>query len=601
MNNTVYDSQAVANGVGSIPGADYPFPAHHGGAVAIQNAVYPPYGGAPGAVAVNAAFPSPLPSAATPLVALQQQPQQRQVQQQQQAAAPIAWDPVQQQQVGGTMPRVIPQGSRALSVACPSPFGPAPGLKSPTSTQCFNSHTMSYLNDSDGAEGRNAFPLSFHHDPDHSPFGALKGDAWSIANTDINGSIDLNAAAGTDAVALGAPRPNRCPMMKLLNINNADTPNMTCPMRGLFHNAAPSGPRPMNNVNVAQHPLSALMPSSGSHHGTIPPALAAVANRSMNGAHGEQSVSYPAAAALPGPSGSTVSTNTATSAAGTDDEDGDDDEDDDLNRKRRKSICYTNRQQPARSGGRKRPLKEFVGNNNDDALYAEDGSDGGGEEEEVEEEKYPEVGVRATATIQVAKEVFVDHQAMHRGIAREMMLEGLRQIAEYRWIHEKYDIDKGTVRYLVFLDEDLKIPIEFEEIKPKRGRPPKHKKARTNEDGKDMKEYNEDPKHDKLYRLNFQIIFEHGVPEQERMEIVQCIKIDLNPASLSMLLSTVLSAKIGVTGRVQAYSLYAVEAGKLKEYERYETEEEARKKKKREREQKRRESKKKGMRQGQSS
>merc|ERR1719334_557262 len=368
-------------------------------------------------------------------------------------------------------------------------------------------------------------------------------------------------------------------MMKLLNINNADMSNMTCPMRGLFHNSPTLGPRPA--VNIPHHPFSALVPNENGNHNnnrdTLPPALLAPGARSpksTNGNNGDEDM-----------------------------EEGEYDEDDDLqpmtnnsnsnhntnsniNRKRRKSVCYTNRQ-------RKRPLQEFMSNNNDDEIYAEDGrderddrDDSNGEEEE-EEEKYPEVGVRATATIQVAKELFVGHHSMHRGIAREMVLEALKQIAEYRWIHEKYDIDADTVRYLVFLDEDLKIPIEFEETKPKRGRPPKHKKARTNENGKDMKEYNEDPEHDKLYRLNFQIIFEREVEEEVRSEIVQNMKIDLNQTSLSMLLSRVLSVRIDITERVQAYSLYAVEAGKLKEYEKYEAEEEARKKKKREREQKR--------------
>ena len=202
----------------------------------------------------------------------------------------------------------------------------------------------------------------------------------------------------------------------------------------------------------------------------------------------------------------------------------------------------------------KRSLREFVAENDDDALYAEEGSNGGDGDDDVAEEKYPEVGVRATATIQVAKGVFVGHEAVHREVAREMVLEGLRHIAEYRWIHEKYAIDADAVRYLVFLDEDLKIPIEFEEVKPKRGRPPKHKKARTNADGRDMKDYNADPEHDKLYRLNFQIIFEHEVAERVRREIVQCIKIDLNQTSLAMLLSTVLAAKIDIPSRVQAYS-----------------------------------------------
>lgn len=630
----MYDSQTTgsrANGAGSIPGADYPFTAHPGGGVAVQNPVFPPYGGVHGD-AVHSAYPGPLPSVAAPIVALHPQSQTVQQQQQRQSQQAPPWDQVPSQQVIGSgtsvpVPRVVQQGG-GLSLACPSPFGPTPGLKpippisalpSPTSTQCFNSQNMSYLNDSDGADGRNAFPLTFH-DSDHSPrLGSL-----SITNTFPNplGS-DNEPFDNMNMNTAGSPRPNRCPMMKLLNLNNADMTNMTCPMRGLFHNSPASGmtgvsgvaaasggsrpPRP-RTVNVPpHHPFSALLPGdiggggNGNNGGTLPPALG------PNGCASGSASSTVSRRALPAPIEKGHNPETIE-----EDEAGEYDEDIDLqrdasrdgggpnlNRKRRKTVCYTNRQREGnhRSKARKRALAEFVSGNNDDELYPEDESVG----EEEDDEKYPEVGVRATATIQVEKDVFEGHHSMHRNLARQMVLEGLRHIAEHRWIHEKYDIDGEAVRYLVFLDEDLKIPLEFEETKPKRGRPPKHKKARTNENGKDMKEYNEDPEHDKLYRLNFQIIFEREVEEEVRSEIVQNMKIDLNQTSLSMLLSRVLSVRIDITERVQAYSLYAVEAGKLKEYEKYETEEEARKKKKREREQKRRENKKKEMRKGQAS
>merc|ERR1712228_862486 len=129
---------------------------------------------------------------------------------------------------------------------------------------------------------------------------------------------------------------------------------------------------------------------------------------------------------------------------------------------------------------------------------------------------------------------------------------------------------------------------------PKRGRPPKNKKQKIDDNNKNMKEYNADINNDKIYRINFQIIFELEIPENIRHEIIQNIKIDLNQNSLSLLLTEVLAVNVEITQNVQSYSLYAVDADKLKEYEKYERDEEARKKKKREREQKRRANKKKG-------
>ena len=346
----MYDSQAVANGTGSIPGAEYPFPVHHGGGVAVQNPVYPPYGGVHGS-AVHSAYPNPLPPASAAPIAVPQHVQQHVQQQQQQPVHVPNWDPVHPQVIGGTMPRVIPRGNSAsaaaaaaaqpsLSVAIPSPFGP-PGsssghkplpahsaVPSPTSsTHCLNNpnmhsvHSMSnhqsYLNDSDTADGRNAFPLTFHNqfnhnhlDSDHSPFGGLHGlkgpDSWSVANT-FNGfgfSDDNLSNVGS------SPRPNRCPMMKLLNLGGADMPNMTCPMRGLFHNSPTGGPRPATstvNVNVPHHPLSAMVPTDNA--GTVPPALPSGSGSAGSGSalNGQHPFAYPTAAALPAPARSTTS------------------------------------------------------------------------------------------------------------------------------------------------------------------------------------------------------------------------------------------------------------------------------------------------------
>jgi len=291
------------------------------------------------------------------------------------------------------------------------------------------------------------------------------------------------------------------------------------------------------------------------------------------------------------------------------DDDDDEDDDDDLSFKSDVDVgnCTKNRKKSTSLNsacssngytGKKRGLSEYEANNDDAALHDE--LCGGDEYDEfVENEHYPEVGIRATSTVQLAKELFVsaaaaaeDNPALQLQIAQEMLLRAIEQIAEHRWIHEKYQIDADNVRYLCFLDESLRVPREFEQVKPKRGRPPKNKKQKLDSD-RNMQEWNQDATHDKIYRVNFQIIFEYGIAESVRHEIIQCMKIDLNPTSLSMLLSHVLAAKVSLTGNVQSYSLYAVDADKLKVYEKYEREEEVRKKKKREREQRRRESKKK--------
>ena len=69
-----------------------------------------------------------------------------------------------------------------------------------------------------------------------------------------------------------------------------------------------------------------------------------------------------------------------------------------------------------------------------------------------------------------------------------------------------------------------------------------------------MKQWNMNPNNDKIYRCNLQIIFEYGIPENVIHEIIQCIEIDLNQNSLSLLLTNVLSAKVQVTQKVQSYS-----------------------------------------------
>jgi len=537
MNDTVYGSQTASEAVDRCGAA--PFGAHHG--------AFPKFPGIPGIApfdAVSAPFAAPN--------ALNLAPRQNAVQ--------LRSEQPQQ----ALSPRAIPRG-HGLSTACPSPFGPPPGTKpnvlslpqmpamphfaSPTTTNYSNSHPMAFWNDSDGNDGRNAFPLSFHRDANHSPFGL-----------------------GDDEFArLESPRPptsKRCPFMKMMNLSHG-TPAMQCPMRGLIRNTA-NGVHAANTMHSV-HAINTMDAMNTMNSMDAVNALDAAPGPTQQLQHHPLSVS-------------TASVDATSSAHSV------------------PPQCPLGTEPAAKrkESGRKRPRREFVADENEEEMDDDD-DEQNQSGNNVEEETYPEVGVRATATIQMAKELFVGHEAMHRAIAREMVLEALRQIAECRWFHEKYGIEADSVRYLVFLDEDLAVPPEFRESKPRRGRPPKHKKQRTEEGGKDMREWNGERGRDKLYRLNFQIVFEHKVAAQAMAEIVQCIQIDLNRDSLSMLMSKVLAADIAVTDRVQSYSLYAVEAGKLREYERYESEEEARKKKKREREQRRRENKKREMLRAQSS
>lgn len=183
--------------------------------------------------------------------------------------------------------------------------------------------------------------------------------------------------------------------------------------------------------------------------------------------------------------------------------------------------------------------------NQDICKYGEYGVDG---------EYYPEVGVRATTTIELSKDLFIGHNDMHFGIAQDMLLRALKRIAEFRWIHSKYNITTENIRYLLFINEELNTPKAFEQVKPKRGRPPKNKKQKIDNNNRNMKEWNMNPENDKIYRCNFQIIFEYGIPEHVRHEIIQCIKIDLNQNSLSLLFTNVLSAKVEITQKVQSYS-----------------------------------------------
>eukprot|EP00486_Rosalina_sp_Unknown_P015390 CAMPEP_0201594726 /NCGR_PEP_ID=MMETSP0190_2-20130828/191951_1 /ASSEMBLY_ACC=CAM_ASM_000263 /TAXON_ID=37353 /ORGANISM="Rosalina sp." /LENGTH=350 /DNA_ID=CAMNT_0048054443 /DNA_START=1666 /DNA_END=2715 /DNA_ORIENTATION=+ len=124
------------------------------------------------------------------------------------------------------------------------------------------------------------------------------------------------------------------------------------------------------------------------------------------------------------------------------------DEDDDLstprniatNRKRRKSVSHSNNilndnyEYNCLRGTGKRGLDNYTLNDDsalsqdyndqDMAQYGEYGVDG---------EYYPEVGVRATTTIELSKDLFVGHNDMHLKIAQDMLLRAIKRIAEFRW------------------------------------------------------------------------------------------------------------------------------------------------------------------------
>merc|ERR1712228_208217 len=208
-----------------------------------------------------------------------------------------------------------------------------------------------------------------------------------------------------------------------------------------------------------------------------------------------------------------------------------------------------------------------------------------------EDADYPQVGIRATCTIKISKTLFATNHAFHFQISHEILLRAIQRISEFRWVHSKFNLKTEDIRYLIFINEQLNVPKEFINDKPKRGRPPK-KKLRKKTDDENMNEHNSKVDNDKIYRLNFQIVFKKNVPQQYINEIIKCIKIDLNQNSLSLLLTNVISAKVDIMQKVQSYSVYAVNAHKLREYEKYEQEEEERKRKKRQREQLRRAKKK---------
>ena len=107
-----------------------------------------------------------------------------------------------------------------------------------------------------------------------------------------------------------------------------------------------------------------------------------------------------------------------------------------------------------------------------------------------------------------------------------------------------------------------------------------------------MAKHNSIAGNDKVYRLNFQIVLKENVAPTDACQMISRIQTDLNETSLSLLLASVVSAKVQVTQKVLSYSVFAVDANQLREFEKYEAEEEERKSKKRKREQVRRAKKK---------
>eukprot|EP01084_Bolivina_argentea_P194461 333648_1 len=82
--------------------------------------------------------------------------------------------------------------------------------------------------------------------------------------------------------------------------------------------------------------------------------------------------------------------------------------------------------------------------------------------------------------ISLSKKLFIGYNKYHFDISREILLAAIKRITEYRWIHNKYNINiEKDIKYLLFISENINyLPKEFQQNKPKRGRPPKNKKQK---------------------------------------------------------------------------------------------------------------------------
>ena len=116
---------------------------------------------------------------------------------------------------------------------------------------------------------------------------------------------------------------------------------------------------------------------------------------------------------------------------------------------------------------KKRQLNEYMGNDNDDD---DDYNENISNDDVNAEEEYPKVGVRATTTIKMSKDLFSGCNSFHFEITQEILCRAIQRISEFRWVHSKYNVQQEDVKYLVFIDEDLSVPKEFIDNKPKRGR-----------------------------------------------------------------------------------------------------------------------------------
>jgi len=219
------------------------------------------------------------------------------------------------------------------------------------------------------------------------------------------------------------------------------------------------------------------------------------------------------------------------------------------------------------------------------------------------EVEYPMVGVQAKGVIRLSKHFFTAHDNdIHREMATAIVSAGLRRIAEHRWLSTQC-VQLNQATYALTLSEDIALPaaMDLRPKKAKRGRPHKHKKRRVEasveggegEGDGGVKAWNLKSGSDKVYKVEFGVVFGYKVDEEARKEMATCMLVDLNRSSLSMLFAHVVGAEVEVMGDVEAHKMYAVDAVELREYEQYERDEEERKRKKREREQRRRESKKK--------
>ena len=165
------------------------------------------------------------------------------------------------------------------------------------------------------------------------------------------------------------------------------------------------------------------------------------------------------------------------------------------------------------------------------------------------------IGVRFSATMCLPKSLFTNKNKSNIITAKEILLKAIKRITSDRWIPSDSLLN---IRYLIDISQDISLPKQFKKKKSKRGLPRKNKKEKSNENNKkETANHNNNILNDKIYRVNYELIFNiNDIDLNMRHkniinDIIVNISIDLNQYALSMLLCLILGETVKITEKVE--------------------------------------------------